>query len=497
MFKVQVTDDPSSIEAARAGAEAAECARIEGVFERLRACGAAYPPSPTFLRSVIMTTAAERRTLQRRRQETIPRLQAIAEGRSREDECVRLAASLLLRKLDLTLGYRALRPLLAREDSGRFLRHLHDLADALETTSGWNYARPAPDLPEAEAGSFFALLEHPDPRVAAAAVPILRSLRLVGAAEQLRRRIDDPVLGPTVRSVLAREGCIAEILDRAIAALNIPGDSWDKDDLDIVADYATWSPVPELAERAKAAIISFKESRWLPRQGRKAVDRVLAWIEHYEAAVTAWPAERERTVSLVWRLAAVGLLATEETAEVIRRLHEVVSRDWPRGSDWGILFAFEYADRLLSFDGQSHDDPPPHDELVLRLAETGRGAFVPEAVLQHREAHGKGGDWLQFVHRGRLYRMMISRHGKSFDTDHVVATVGAALEDAREPRRFLRIDTGDGMVELSFADPDRLRPIASEVGLELCEVPELVVERVASMAPCSSPMGWTSRNGAS
>ena len=107
----------------------------------------------------------------------------------------------------------------------------------------------------------------------------------------------------------------------------------------------------------------------------------------------------------------------------------------------------------------------PHDELIHDLAAASRGGFAPEAVFQLR---GAGDDTyqVQFVHCGRLYRILIAEWGDRYDAATIVAAANVALGDAGETRRFVAPRATVGYVDVIFVDPERLRAIAPEIGLE-------------------------------
>jgi ankyrin repeat protein len=472
MVKVQVTDDPSSIEAARATAAEAERATVDGVFERIR-------------ESRVWTTTAEWEALRRHCDEAVPRLLAIVKGRSGEDGPTRLGAADVLRHVDRLAAFRALLPLLSVEDAGLLAGVLSELKSSIWMEDSRDPDASSYALDESDAARLFALLDHPDPKIADEAASILGELMPIGAVERFRERLDHPIVGPAARLALAHEGRSADVLDRAIAAVSAREAPWDAQQLELIGRYTWPSPDPELVARAEAAILALEDSSRVPPEERRRVGDAVIRVRKRQEARANWPAERERAIGQVERLIAAGVLDADEAGAAIDGLRDAKCPGWLRGPDWGVQHAFASADRKVMFDTESCDVPPPHDDLVRELAGASRGAFVPEAVFQLRGTEEDAYP-VQFVHRGRLYRVLIDYSGDWYQVDDVVAAVNAALEDAGEPRRFDRIETGDQCANVVFAHPDRLRSIAPEVGLEPYKVPDVEVVRVAALGDPAS-----------
>ena len=189
--------------------------------------------------------------LGRHRETVVPRLQAIAEGSGGESEVVRIDAARTLGKIDPQVGFRALLTLLNGDDPLMLSWTLDEL-EGLAITAEEDRLDLSAFVPgPAELGRIRAFLDHPDERVVRAAISLLDQLKPAGVYDHdFLPRMDDPVHGKSIRWMLASEGRETSLLDRAYAALDIPGRSVADDHALELFEWFARSDDPRNAPRA-------------------------------------------------------------------------------------------------------------------------------------------------------------------------------------------------------------------------------------------------------
>jgi hypothetical protein len=473
-MKLQVTTDRSSLATARATAQAAERAMIEDVFQQLETQGNPKAADREARWSRVYLSGAERGVLGRNRAEVIPRLLAIVTGQKGEAEPVRLMAAVLLGEVDRALGIQAILPLLNNNDAQVLADALHELRWIVLDDEPTTLDLSGHALAQDDVDRLSGLLDYPDDRVATHAAQTIGLLKPAGMIACLLPRADDPILGAAVRRALAEDGRCLEILDRALPDLTTPGeetaaengDGLGRHNLDIVERFARESPDTAAAARARKMLTSLKDSPRATAEDRTRIENCLRELDQRDASEASRPADLECASARVDRLVAAGIIDRQEGDAAIICLRRAEDESVSRGAAWGVSAAFEAARIRLEFHQEGSDYPPPHDELIHKLAAASRGAFVPEAVYQLRPS-GEDDYPVQFVHRDRLYRVMVEYRCDWYDAGVIVASANAALKDAGDVRRFVRVGPEDPSVELVFTEPDRLRTIAPEIGLEL------------------------------
>ncbi len=169
------------------------------------------------------------------------------------------------------------------------------------------------------------------------------------------------------------------------------------------------------------------------------------------------------------------VLTQAEAAQALRRVR--TARPSRRGADEplppGPVALLEAARRFASFDVETGTTPNRHDRLLLDLAQASAGRLRPEAAHERyvtTQPDADTGDYtVQFIHGRSLYRFRPEDLGDWYDLDAVLAAIHRALADAGIAERFVPLASEGQVAELVFANPERLRAAAAELGLELTD----------------------------
>ncbi len=460
-MKIQVTDDPASLEAARADAARTGRDPVAAFLDFIRDQVEAEEPW-------IFLSDIQESALARGREEFLPKLLAMTRGHAGEAELLRLFAAVALGKLDAVAGFRALLPFLNAESSGVLIETLDRLRWAIETAGD----RADLALADLDYGRVVALLDHPDRYVAHYAVRLLGTWRPPGAAEVLQSRVDDPRVGWASREELADIGRDGSILRHAFEVLARSADEKAaKVGVDLIRRFHQSSPDLSLRAEASDMLAALEALSNLPEAARDDLSRALTKVDRVARAEAARLAAIEQASADVERIIAAGLVDRAEGDAALAAVRGTPCPEfWVADSGWGARAAFTAAGVFLYCSIESGESPPPHDELLRDLAGVSRGGFAPEAILQTSIAEADTFP-VPFIHRGRLYRFPVVNQGEWFDTDAILAAANLALADSAQPRRFVRLEEYGGLSKVAFADPVRLLPIADSIGLDKASVP--------------------------
>ena len=461
-MRLQVTQDRPAIAAARAFAEAAERELVEGAFRRIadqagRAAIEVLEDEPWD-----RTLHAEVAALRRDRARTLPRLMAIAEGRANEGEATRLVAAATLGQVDRDAGLRAVLGLLGSQDPDILAGSLGLLAwGTFHDDEGGDGA--SPPLAEPVVGRLLGLLDHPDRRVALGAFYSLCYRKPPGVAERLRQFADEPLLVDTVRLELGDDRPAPSLDDAlAIVKARVAG-KLDREGVATLARFARGGD-SQASARARAALRGLRDDPALSAEDRALVDGEIRGLERRDEVAANRAGDLSRAAAAIDRIVAAGLVDAAAGRQAMEQLHARDGGNWHDDPAWGAHAAFDAAGMRIHLAGEGRDFPPPHGELIRDLATASRGAFAPEAIVQLWE--GGGGNYpVQFVHRERLYRVLVADRGDDFDAEVIVAAANVALRDAGDPRRFVAVQAKPWAAYHLLVEPARLLAIAPAIGL--------------------------------
>jgi hypothetical protein len=460
-----VTSDPESIAVAIDLERRTEQAMVEQSLAATLACKVT---ESGFRRLGIHLPAHLTEALRRQRENAVPRLRAVAEGRGGEGEPVRIHAAAFLREVDPSLGFRALLCLLESVDPLMLSETLHQLSYVQYQIED-DRLEPADFVPGmADLERLLALLDHPDENVARRAIILLDDLKPAGVHDHhFLPRLDDPVHGKVIRRRLACEGRATSLLERAYASLDKPGRTAEDDEAVKLLERFARSDDPINAPRAAEMIkVLLGGDRLLPKE-RAVLEDYLGTVAHIRGALR--PEHLVKAMAQVERLVGTGIIGRAAAEEALVRLRSDPEGNWELVDCWGTIETLRAEGILRGINYKADDFPPAHDDLIRDLAGISRGTFAPEGVYQLR------GEWewnrgcdeypVQFVHRGRLYRFD-SDMFRTYDLNATLEAANLALENAGEPGRFVILGVScpqDAMV--AFCDPSALEPIARELGL--------------------------------
>jgi hypothetical protein len=154
-----------------------------------------------------------------------------------------------------------------------------------------------------------------------------------------------------------------------------------------------------------------------------------------------------------------------------------VDKDSENAASGSAVFALlDAAGRFVGFDVETSMSPNRHDQLLLDFGKSSAGHFKPEAPHEiftpDKPDSDTGKYQVQFIHGGKLYRFYPRDLGDWYDVAAVLAAVNGACADAGFADRFTLLKAGDQTAEVVFADPDRLKSAAPQLGLELSSDPD-------------------------
>lgn len=205
--------------------------------------------------------------------------------------------------------------------------------------------------------------------------------------------------------------------------------------------------------------------QWAARHG--------TWTENRPPAVVSPQHEHQTSEERrsTWRatLQAVfdrGLLGRNLDESDIELLLEELCEYTPSTLDADMLVVFIHAHQALLVPTRVEVSPPPHDQLVLDLADNSLGRLQPEAVVQ--EANDAGEGFVQFIHQNQLYRVRVRSLDRAYDVERILLAVNTAVAASGKPERFVALKEIDAPVRpFIFIDPARAREAVEEGLLEL------------------------------